>query len=132
MAGRYLPRVHGWVETNRGRGLVVDLVQQPDGTPSPTLRIALSTRLVTNEEAVALATEAFEWLIRHKVILADYSIDNILVCRTKDGRCHLVFVDGLGARNFGIQYWARRTFGFKARKKTMQFRQRTLQYLERR
>src|SRR3546814_7700932 len=50
--------VHGWVETNRGRGLVVDLVQQPDGTPSPTLRIALGTRLVTNEEAVALATEA--------------------------------------------------------------------------
>src|SRR3546814_19909871 len=49
VAGRYLPRVHGWVETNRGRGLVVDLVQQPDGPPSPTLRIAQIGRAACRE-----------------------------------------------------------------------------------
>jgi len=131
VVGPHLTRVHGWVQTNRGPGLVVDLVQQPDGAPAPTLAQALRAGLVTKAEAVELVHEAFGWLIEHKVILADYSIDNILVHQSDEGRCHLVFVDGLGARNFGIQYWARRTFGFKARKKAVQYKRRTLEFLER-
>jgi hypothetical protein len=130
IAGPYVPRVHGWARTDHGLGLVVDMVQQPDGTPSPTLAKALRNGLVTSRQAVGLVDEAFDWLVENRVILADFSVDNILVRRTRDGACHLVFVDGLGARNFGIQYWARRMFGFKARKKTRQCRARTLQYIE--
>lgn len=128
--GPYLPKVHGWAQTDHGLGLVIDMVRQPDGTPSPTLANALGSGHIVSGQAAILVNEAFDWLVENRVILADFSVDNILVRRTNDGACHLVFVDGLGARNFGIQYWARRMFGFKARKKTQQCRQRTLQYLE--
>jgi hypothetical protein len=128
--GPHLTRMHGWVCTDHGRGLVFDLVQEPDGSPSPSLLQALRDGRITHAQAVALVDEAFDWLIAHRVILADYGLNNLLVRQGADGRRHLVFVDGLGARNFGFQYWARRTFGFKARKKARQFREKTLRLLE--
>jgi len=125
----HLTRVHGWVMTNRGRGLVVDLVRQPDGTPAPPLLEALRSGLIDLAQAYELVVEAFDWLAANRVILADFGPDNFLVRQLPDGRFRLVFVDGLGARHFGMRYWARRTFGFLARKKSAQFRRRVLALL---
>jgi hypothetical protein len=129
ITGPHLTRVHGWVNTDRGQGLAFELVQQPDGTPAPPLKLALRQGFITAEEAAELVREAFNWLTTHNVILADCGLDNFLVQQLPDGRRRLVFVDGLGARNFGVKYWARRTFGFLARRKARQFRQRTLHLL---
>ena len=132
VAGPHIPRVHGWVQTNRGRGLVVDLVQQADGTPCPTLSQALRDGMISEMEAVGLIYEAFEWLKRNGVILADYGVDNFLVRESAGaGRAyHLVFVDGLGTRHFDFKYWARCTFTplehWAARQKAQAFRDRTL------
>jgi hypothetical protein len=128
--GPHLTRVYGWVETNRGRGLVLELAQQPDGTPCTQLPDALRTGQLTQAEASALICEAFDWLIARNVILADYGVNNFLVRRSPLGSYHLVFVDGLGARHFGLKYWSRRVFGFLARRKTRQFRQKALRMLE--
>ncbi|OZI21002.1 hypothetical protein CAL26_26530 [Bordetella genomosp. 9] len=132
--GPHLPRVHGWVKTNRGRGLVVDLVQRPDGTPCPTLSQALRSGLISEMEAVGLVYEACDWLIRNNVILADYGIDNFLVRESSvAGRAYLVFVDGLGTRHFDFKYWARCRFTaleqWAARHKARSFREKTLDML---
>lgn len=131
VAGPHIPRVHGWVQTDRGRGLVVDLVQRPDGTPCPTLSRALRSGMITELEAVGLIYEAADWLARAGVILADYGVDNFLVREAgAAGRAHLVFVDGLGTRHFDFKYWARCTFTplehWTARQKAQAFRDRTL------
>jgi len=130
IATPHLTRVHGWVRTNRGRGLVVDLVCQPDGSPAPTLFEALRDGLIDRRQAVELVNEAFDWLVENDIILADFGPDNFLVRRLSKGGFRLVFVDGLGARHFGMRYWARRTFGFLAHRKSDEFRRRTLALLE--
>jgi hypothetical protein len=133
VAGPHLPRVHGWVQTNHGRGLVVDLIQQPDGTPCPTLPQALRRGMISEMEAVGLVYEAFDWLMANGVMLADYGVDNFLVRQPAEGRPYLVFVDGLGTRHFDFKYWARCTFTFlerwAARQKAMDFRNKTLRLL---
>jgi hypothetical protein len=133
VAGPHLPRVHGWVRTSHGRGLVVDLIQQPDGTPCPTLPQALRSGMITEMEAVGLVYEAFDWLIANGVMLADYGVSNFLVRNSVEGRPYLVFIDGLGTRHFDLKYWARCRFGFlerwAARQKALYFRNKTLHLL---
>jgi hypothetical protein len=134
ISGPHLPRVHGWVQTNLGRGLVVDLVQQPDGTPCPTLPQALRSGTISEMEAVGMVYEACEWLSRTGVMLADYGIENFLVRDSlKAGTSYLVFVDGLGTRHFDFKYWARCTFTslerWTARQKAYSFRNTTLRLL---
>lgn len=134
ISGPHLPRVHGWVSTDRGRGLVVDLVQQPDGTPCPTLPHALRDGLISEMEAAGLVYEACDWLARNGVILADHGIHNTVVrVSAAEGRPYLVFVDGLGTRHFDFKYWARCTFSplerRTAREKALAFRDKTLRLL---
>lgn len=128
--GPHIPRIHGWAHTHLGRGLVVDLIQQPDASPAPTLGEALSQGLITTHQAVRLVQEAFGWLVQHDVILSDYSVSNMLACRASNQRWRLVFVDGLGARHFGLNYWINRNLGFKARQKARKYEQRTLAFVQ--
>lgn len=125
ISSRHMARVHGWAQTNRGSGLIVDMVQQSDGRPCMTLPEALRSGRVDTAEAARLVNEAFDWLIAHSVILADCGGGNLLVRWSRHGS-YLVFVDGLGARHFGFKYWSRRTFGFLARRKAMEFRKKLL------
>jgi hypothetical protein len=127
--GPHLTRMHGWVETNRGRGLVFDLVQQPDGTPCPTLPQALRAGMLDEDAAHRLISEAFDWMIANKVVLGDCGVSNFVVRDGADGSRHLVVVDGLGARHFGFKYWIRRRLAFLARRKTRQFRAKALRLL---
>ena len=126
----HMPRVHGWVTTDRGPGLVFDLIHEPDGSPSPPLLNAVDSGQLTQEQAIELINEAFGWLVQSKVILADYGANNLLVRLGADGRRHLVFVDGLGARNFTLHYWIRRHLGFKAVRKARKYHLKTLRLLE--
>jgi hypothetical protein len=129
IASPHLTQVYGWVETNRGRGLVVELAQQPDGTPCPTLSSALLSGMITQEQGAALVDEAFDWLIAQGVIMADCGLSNFLVRLSPQGRYHLVIVDGLGARHFGFKYSLRRTFVFLARRKDRMFRKKVMDFL---
>lgn len=55
---RHLPRVYGWVRTNRGRGLVCDLIHEPDGKPSPELLDAVRGGSLSREQVIRLIDEA--------------------------------------------------------------------------
>lgn len=128
--GIHIPRVHGWVDTDHGRGLVFDLIQEPDGSPSPTLLQAVLGGRVSPEKARDLIDEAFGWLAEQRVLLVDFGIDNLLVQTRSDGRQVLVFVDGLGARKFSWRYWFHRRLWLKAVWKAREFRLKTLEQME--
>lgn len=128
--GPHMPEVHGWVQTDRGPGLVFDLIQEPDGTPSPPLLKAVLSGRVSTDQARELIDEAFGWLVEQRVLLVDYGIDNLLIQTRSDGRCFLVFVDGLGARKFSLRYWFHRRFWPKAVWKAQEFRLKTLALLD--
>ncbi|WP_028357126.1 YrbL family protein [Brackiella oedipodis] len=126
----HLPDYYGWAHTDKGEGLIYELVHDFDGTPSPTIFQACESGLISYDQGREFVTEAFNWMLDNNVILADYGSDNMLLRTHDDGSRSLVFIDGLGARDLNFQYWLRRTFGFKARKKTRQFFHKTLSLLQ--
>ncbi|WP_186332325.1 YrbL family protein [Bordetella genomosp. 13] len=105
-----VPRVHGWVTTDRGVGLVTDLVVDAQGAPAPTLRQARAQGALSDEAAAALLNDALDWLVRHGVVWVDASQDNVVLQAGPDGQPRLAFIDGLGGRHFDMEYRLRCTF----------------------
>lgn len=126
----HIPKVYGWILTSKGVGLVFDLIKNQDGQTSKPILSALKEGQVSLSIANELVTEAFDWLIAKKVILADYGINNLLVQNYGVDKFRLVIVDGLGARNLSWNYWVNRTFGFKAVIKAKEFRAKTLNIIK--
>ena len=126
ISGYHMPRVYGWVLTDKGPGLVFDLIRDYGGTVSKRLLVALSDADISFAQAEQIVAQAFTWLIENRVILADYGIDNLLVQNYAPGLYRIVIVDGLGARNFSVNYWINRKLGFKAVRKAREFHQMTL------
>lgn len=83
----YVPRCHGFIRTSRGPGLVVDLVRDKDGRPSPNLRKWLSRSSPDAAEALLLQFRSlFDLLEREEIWLMDLNLMNFLVQDTGDGR----------------------------------------------
>ena len=95
---RHLPAFHGAVETDRGTGLVFDLVRDYDGRPSPHLEAFIAADGLQGI-AGALA-ELKAHYARWNIITCDMSLGNFLVRRTAPETIELVMIDGVGNREF--------------------------------
>ena len=91
-----LPRYYGQVETNLGRGIVVDLVRDYDGSVSRPLNRLLAEGRPIEEFEPCL--DAFgRALLEHLVIFNhDMNIGNLLLQRLSPDESRLVAIDGLG------------------------------------
>ncbi|MFP5409668.1 MAG: YrbL family protein [Gammaproteobacteria bacterium] len=118
-----LPRLHGWVETDRGRGLVTDLVRDADGSVSRSLLDYLRTH--GHDERVQAAVDAFARFWETCPVPArSLFLDNIAAQVRDDGTLRLVVIDGLGntvlipwytwSKALGL-IWARRNIRFLRR-----------------
>ncbi|SAI65552.1 PhoP regulatory network protein YrbL [Bordetella ansorpii] len=110
VADMCLPRVHGWAMTDRGWGLILDLVVDAQGMPAPTLRQARAMGTVSDDAAAALLNDALDWLACHGVVWIDASQDNVVLQATEQGGTRLAFIDGLGGRHFDLEYRLRCRF----------------------
>ena len=99
----HIPRLHGWVNTPQGNGLMFERIANSDGTPLITLHAALERGLLSPTEVKRLLDELYEYLHRHAIIFADVGINN-LVCQRRPQGWHLVIIDGLGARRLGWKF----------------------------
>jgi hypothetical protein len=96
---QHVPRCHGWVNSDLGCGLVVDLCREPDGCISPNLLNYLNTHGGTHAVRAAVAHFADFW-VGHRIPAHDFMISN-LVCQTlSEGALHIWMIDGLGCRTF--------------------------------
>lgn len=125
-----LPRVHGWKKTNRGWGLVTDLIHDGSGLPALTLRQALEQHRISMDEARELLDEALTWLVKHGVVWVDASVDNVVLIRASHSRPQLAFIDGLGGKRFNAEYRVRCALRwiekFTARQKAAKHRSKLL------
>lgn len=131
VAGPHLPRYHGLVMTDRGEGLVMDLVVDPDGTPSPTFLQVVRSHMFTREQITRIVDEAFDWIRRKNIIVADYGYDNLMVQQQADGTFRLVFIDGLGGRYFNLRYRIRSRFSIPQPRRAQEFRDKLEQVIQR-
>lgn len=93
---KHIPGFHGLCQTNRGPGIVVDLVRDYDGQISRPLNWYLAQRFPIEEFEPHLE-ELKQSFLRHLIIFNhDLTIGNILVQKTSASKFRLVAIDGLG------------------------------------
>lgn len=129
--GPHLPNVYGYVMTNRGKGLLMDLVVDHDGKPSLTFFQAVRSGLFTKAQITEIIDTAFAWLNEQNVIVADYGYDNMLLQKHADGTYTLVFIDGLGGRYFNLKYLIRSRFSIPQPVRAQEFRAKIQKVIDR-
>jgi len=95
VAAGHLPRCYGYVPTDLGPGLVLDLVRDEQGPISRSLRELLSRGY--DVEQFRPAFEQFaEFLLEHRVLTRALLDHNLAAQHCRDGSWRLVMIDGLG------------------------------------
>jgi hypothetical protein len=90
----YLPAYHGFIATTRGRGLLIDVVRDADGTPSAHLKDWLRDTPV--EQAAPLLAQLdglLDLLLRHEVWLMDLNLTNFVARIGSDGAARPMLID---------------------------------------
>ena len=110
----HLPRFYGFVDTNLGRGFVVDLVADFDGGVSRSLWWHFEQGYPVSEFDAYL-DELERYLLENRIVFSvDMGRYNVLFQRISAQRARLVVIDGLG--NHSAINWPDR-FGYFARRK---------------
>lgn len=93
-----LAKCHGWIATDRGCGLVFDLIKDADESPSIMLDQYLKVHGL-NDEVVRELGELREYLLLNNIIVCDLRDRNIACQMRRDGMT-LKLIDGVGNRDF--------------------------------
>ena len=92
---KHIPRFHGICETNRGKGIVVELIRNYDGEISRPMNWYLAHRYPL-EEFVPFLDELQQAFLDQLIVFnQDLTIANLLVRKTSASKFHLVAIDGL-------------------------------------
>ena len=93
---RHLPRYYGTVQTNLGRGIVLDLIRDADGRVSSSLLWHLERGFPLTEAEDQLRSLK-QYLLDNLIIFNhDLFAGNLLLQKIDDGSSRLVVIDGLG------------------------------------
>ena len=111
---RHRARCYGWVETDRGTGLVMERVRNRDGAPALTLYEAVHKHGLAMEQIACLFAELKRWVLTNAVPVTDLNSGNLLVRHT-DNRAYLVLVDGIGGQKVKFKFVFYRRFPWFAR-----------------
>lgn len=96
VTGKHIPRLHGSCETNRGDGIVVDLVRNYDGEIARPLNWFLAHGYPIEEFEDSLE-ELRQFLLQQLIVFdPKLSIDDLLVQKTSASRVRLVMINHLG------------------------------------
>jgi len=95
---QHIPRCYGMVETDLGRGIVIDYLCEPDGSPALTVKARIAKGI---DRSFQDALDEFKkFLTLGKVRLGDMHIENLLVCNIANtGRERFYIADGLSNRH---------------------------------
>ncbi len=93
---RHIPRFHGLCETNRGVGIVVDLIRNYDGEIARPLNWYLAQGYPIEEFEPSLEELKQSFLQNLIIFNHDMTIGNLLVQKLSATKVRIVAIDGLG------------------------------------
>jgi hypothetical protein len=99
----HIPRFHGFVETNQGRGGVFDLIRdETTGEISKSLLhyIRSGEARITDPLWRSAHEHYLQTLFDEAIIIRDFNPGNLCVRLMRDGSYHFVTIDGIGHRDF--------------------------------
>jgi len=98
-------KCYGYVNTNKGKGLVFDRVLDYDLQTSKSLRYYMVNKLIDLKTQEKLLLELKKYLEQNGILFVDTSLTNIFCQKLTDSNYKLIIVDGLGAKRIGIKFW---------------------------
>ena len=120
----FAPRFLGWVETDLGRGVAVDLIRDVDGAIATPLKQHVWERGLDAPLQAALAEFSAFW-VRERVPSRELLLHNIVARRHGDEALRLVAIDGLGnADLLPLSRWFARLAEKKSARKVERLRAR--------
>lgn len=90
-----IPRIYGLIDTDLGPGLLMEKLTGEGGALAPTLRSKLQHAGLTVDHERLLAA-LIEEVNRHRIVLVEFKVSNIVFVRDSDGAERLMLVDGFG------------------------------------
>lgn len=97
---------YGFVQTNKGKGLVFQRVLDYDKTPSKSFRYMLANKLISQEYQRKLIEQLKLYLEQNLILFVDTSLTNIFCQKINESEYKLIIVDGLGAKRTGFKFLA--------------------------
>lgn len=127
----HVSRLFGFVETDLGRGLVLELIRDEGGCISPSLKQQIWETGYTEDCRLAVDALCRFWE-KHGVPSRDLLLHNLVAQRSKHGEVRrLLVIDGLGSSNLVpsalLPGFVKRR---KAKRKTSRFRERIQELLK--
>lgn len=96
----HIPRCFGWTETDKGPGLVFELMQDDHGQPLPSIYDLLQNGTITIEQIEPELETLHQYMVRNLIFTSDMGVSNIVCRLMPEGHYHLYIIDGLGDRDF--------------------------------
>jgi hypothetical protein len=100
---QHIPRFHGFVDTNLGKGGVFDLIRdETDGQISRPLNDYIHAGEVSADDPLWREAHShyLKTLYDEAIIIRDFNPGNVCARRMRDGGYQLVTIDGIGHRDF--------------------------------
>ncbi|EGA70892.1 hypothetical protein VISI1226_16673 [Vibrio sinaloensis DSM 21326] len=95
----HIPKCYRWIDTNKGKGLLIERILDGDGTPSLSMIEAIQKELVTKEVAKQLLVQLGDYLIKHRICISDINVDQVLLKNVNNQWVPMI-IDGIGSRYF--------------------------------
>jgi hypothetical protein len=97
-----IAKIHGFVQTSQGLGMVVERIASRDGSLAPTLRRLIQEKRFEQKHLDGL-NEFFREAARLHVVLMDCNLGNFVWSNSHDGEPRVICVDGTGEKSvFGL------------------------------
>ncbi len=113
----FLPQCFGWVETDRGRGLAIEMIRDHDGLISRSFKDYLWTEGY-NSRAQWAVEQLVQQMRQCPLATRTLVLYNFATQVRADGSLRLVFIDGMGATELiPLSRWSTRIASWKTERK---------------
>lgn len=131
---RHLPQCYGYVESNLGRGVLWQRIQNYDGSTCLSLRECYFTPglLGDNESDILWPAfnDFFSWQLQHGIMLREMAFANTLICRITPETIRLYHVDAIGCVDlFPLANHAQWFARLRIQSKIRRFKKHLIQWL---
>lgn len=101
----HIPKCYDYLDTNLGKGLVVDKVCDYNGNISISFLDVVMKELFFIDTQNKLVEDLRTYLFNNNILFIDIGLYNVLCCEYEEGKYRLVIIDGLGGRRAGVKFW---------------------------
>lgn len=101
----HISKCFGEVDTNLGKGLVFEKIQDYNKQTSLTYREMLIQESLTENTEKILLDDLKNYIFENNILFIDCTTVNIVYKKLSESKSRLVIIDGLGAKKLNFKYY---------------------------